>query len=223
MHVLLVEDHPELSLWLGRALRQAGLEVAFALDGDSAAAQLHEHAFDLVVLDLSLPKRDGMDVLAGLRARGDTVPVLILTARSDVSDRVRGLNAGADDYLPKPFDLVEFEARVQALLRRPRELRGARKKFGPLELDVEQNAFYLHGAPLALSKREYRALKALFERAGRAVGKDFLFSQVFADADANPDAVEVAVFRLRKRLEKSGLKVATLRGLGYMLQADGEP
>jgi two-component system sensor histidine kinase TctE len=180
VHLLLIEDHPELSLWLGRALRQAGYEVTFALDGEEGDNLLRNGGFDLVVLDLNLPKRSGLEILASLRARADTTPVLILTARAEVSDRVHGLNAGADDYLPKPFELTEFEARVHALLRRPKDLRQEMRTLGRLTLDLKQNAFYRDGDPVQLSKRENALLRALFDREGRAVSKEFLLEEVFS-------------------------------------------
>lgn len=217
MQLLLIEDHPELSLWLGRALKQSGHDVTFALDGEDGDHALRGGGFDLVVLDLNLPKRSGLEVLAALRARGDTTPVLILTARADVSDRVRGLNAGADDYLPKPFELTEFEARVQALLRRPKNLRQEMRTLGRLTLDLKQNAFYKDDEPVQLSKRENALLRALFDREGRAVSKEFLLEQVFA-GETNLDAVEVVVYRVRKRVEDCGVRISTLRGLGYMLE-----
>jgi len=218
MQLLLIEDHPELSLWLGRALKQSGHDVTFALDGDEGDRLLRGGGFDLVVLDLNLPKRPGLELLAQMRARGDTTPVLVLTARADVADRVRGLQAGADDYLGKPFDVSEFEARVQALLRRPKDLRQPTRSVGRLTLDLTQNAFYRDGEPVPLSKREHALLRALFEREGRAVSKEFLLEQVFA-GETQADAVEVVVYRLRKRLEACGIRINTLRGLGYMLEA----
>ncbi|MBL0729424.1 response regulator [Piscinibacter sp. HJYY11] len=217
MNLLLIEDHPELSLWLGRALKQSGHDITFALDGEDGENKLRQGGFDLVVLDLNLPLRPGLDLLSGMRARGDTTPVLVLTALADVSDRVRGLKAGADDYLPKPFDVNEFEARVQALLRRPKDLRPEERRVGRLLLDYKQNAFYLDGEPVLLSKREHALLRVLFEREGRAVSKEFLLEAVFA-GETNADAVEVVVYRLRKRLENCGLQINTLRGLGYMLE-----
>jgi len=217
VHLLLIEDHPELSLWLGRALRQAGYEVTFALDGEEGDNLLRNGGFDLVVLDLNLPKRSGLEILASLRARADTTPVLILTARADVSDRVHGLNAGADDYLPKPFELTEFEARVHALLRRPKDLRQEMRTLGRLTLDLKQNAFYRDGDPVPLSKRENALLRALFDREGRAVSKEFLLEEVFSGG-TSLDAVEVLVYRVRKRVEDCGIRISTLRGLGYMLE-----
>lgn len=217
MNLLLVEDHPELSLWLGRALKQSGHDITFALDGEEGEKKLRQGGFDLVVLDLNLPLRPGLDLLSGMRARGDTTPVLVLTALADVADRVRGLKAGADDYLPKPFDVNEFEARVQALLRRPKDLRPEERRVGRLLLDYKQNAFYLDSEPVPLSKREHALLRVLFEREGRAVSKEFLLEAVFS-GETNVDAVEVVVYRLRRRLENCGLQINTLRGLGYMLE-----
>lgn len=216
--LLLVEDSAELSLWLGKSLRRRGFEVEFALDGMQADALAQRGGWDLVVLDLSLPQLDGLEVLARLRARGDTVPVLILTARADVAERVRGLELGADDYLPKPFDVTELLARIAALLRRPKNFKARRTAVGGLELDHEQNAFYQSEAPLALTKREFALLRLLFERKGRAVSKAFLHESVFGESEANVDAVEVVVHRLRKKIEPCGVQIVTVRGLGYMLE-----
>lgn len=217
--LLLVEDHPELSLWLGHALRKAGYDVTFALDGEVGGRFLREGGFDLVVLDLSLPKCSGLDLLAALRARGDATPVIILTARAEVADRVEGLKAGADDYLPKPFDLGEFEARVEALLRRPKDLRPHFRTVGRIVLDLSQNAFYLDGLPMPLPKKESALLQLLFDRAGRAVSKEFLLEQVLEGA-GSVDNIEVIVHRVRRRLEGSGVRISTLRGLGYMLEQE---
>ena len=162
--ILLVEDTPDISLWLGTALRQGGMAVSFATDGVQADRCLQAgHGFDAVLLDLQLPGRDGLSVLQALRERGDAVPVLILTARASVPDRVLGLNMGADDYLPKPFDLSELEARLQALLRRPGRVKTAVLRCGPLALDLESGAVQLHGQPFPLTKRETAALRVLLE------------------------------------------------------------
>jgi len=228
--VLLVEDTPELSLWLGTALRQMGLAVDFALDGEQAHQRLQPgHGYDLILLDLNLPRRDGLSVLEALRTGADPVPVLILTARASVADRVLGLNVGADDYLPKPFDLSEFEARVGALLRRQRQW--AQLSVGPLVWDAAHHNFRLYGQVLGLSPRESAALKTLLESAHRVVSKEQLHASVFADATAELDAVEVLIYRLRKKVEVNApagtanpekrLRINTLRGLGYMLTDQG--
>ena len=224
--ILLVEDTPEIALWLGTALRQGGMEVAFATDGWQADRCLQAgHGIDAVLLDLQLPGQDGLAVLQALRARGDSVPVLILTARASVPDRVLGLNMGADDYLPKPFDLSELEARLQVLLRRQGKSKVASLRSGPLEMEPESGAVWLHGQPLALTKREAAALRTLLESPQRAVSKEHLHAQVFADDSAGLEAVEVLIYRLRKKLEStepladgaSGVGITTFRGLGYML------
>jgi len=216
--LLLVEDSAELSLWLGKSLRQRGFQIEFALDGRQADVLARQGGWDLIVLDLSLPHIDGLEVLQRLRSSGDTTPVLILTARAEVNQRVRGLELGADDYLPKPFDVAELQARITALLRRPKGLRTKRTAIGLLVLDHEQNAFYGSETPLSLTKRESSLLRLLFERKGRAVSKVFLHESVFGSAEANVDAVEVVIYRLRKKIEPCGVQILTVRGLGYMLE-----
>lgn len=219
--VLLVEDTPELALWVGTALRQAGMEVAFAADGWAAQTELAPgHGFDAVVLDLQIPGPDGLSVLQGLRDRGDAVPVLILTARASVPDRVLGLNMGADDYLPKPFELSELEARLAALLRRPGRMKPDTWRLGPLTMDAHSGEVSCHGQVLALTPRETAALRVLLAAAQKTVSKDALHAAVFADEHTGLDAVEVLIHRLRKKLEnpaQPGVVIATFRGLGYML------
>ena len=225
-HILLVEDTPDISLWLGTALRQGGMAVSFARDGLEAEQCLQTgHGFDAVLLDLHLPGRDGLSVLQALRERGDAVPVLILTARASVPDRVLGLNMGADDYLPKPFDLSELEARLQALLRRPGRQKAAALRLGPLEMVRETGDVLLQGRPLALTPREVAALRVLLESPQRTVSKEQLHTAVFADEAAGLDAVEVLIYRLRKKLESAAASqgrspevvITTFRGMGYML------
>ena len=224
--ILLVEDTRDISLWLGTALRQGGMDVRFASDGLEADRWLQPgHGFDAVLLDLQLPGQDGLSVLQALRDRGDTVPVLILTARANVADRVLGLNMGADDYLPKPFDLSELEARLHALLRRPGRVRTPTMRLGPLCMDTETDTVHLHGQLLALTKREAAALRVLLGSPRRTVNKEQLHAEVFANEATGLDAVEVLVYRLRKKLEIApgqpdalpGVMITTFRGMGYML------
>jgi two-component system response regulator TctD len=224
--ILLVEDTPDIALWLGTALRQGGMAVEFATDGHAAERCLQPgHGFDAVLLDLQLPGPDGLSVLQALRARGDAVPVLILTARASVPDRVLGLNMGADDYLPKPFDLSELEARLQVLLRRHGRVKTNALRFGPLEMQPENGTAQLHGQVLALTQREAAALRVLLSSPQRTVSKEQLHSEVFADEAAGLDAVEVLIYRLRKKLESSSAShsgpaevvITTFRGMGYML------
>lgn len=224
--ILLVEDTPDIALWLGTALRQGGMAVEFATDGHAADRLLQAgHGLDLVLLDLQLPGQDGLGVLQALRARGDTLPVLILTARASVPDRVLGLNMGADDYLSKPFDLSELEARIQVLLRRHGRAQTSSLRWGPLEMQPDTGEVQLHGLPLALTQREAAALRVLLASPQRTVSKEQLHTEVFADEPAEMDAVEVLIYRLRKKLELAGLTpgassevaITTFRGMGYML------
>jgi len=225
MRILLVEDHTELQHWLAKALRDAHLTVECAADGADADALLHTQEYALVILDLTLPRMDGLEVLRRLRARGGVrgkTPVLILTARGGLEDRVQGLNLGADDYLPKPFDLAELEARVKALLRRSVGNEALVQQCGALSFDTITRMFSYHGATLALTPREHAVLEALISRNGRAVSKEKLFDEVFALADdANLDAIELYIHRVRKKLESAlpdAVAITTLRGIGYLLQ-----
>lgn len=223
MRILLVEDHVELSRWLSKALRDAHLTVECALNGADADALLHTQEYGLVILDLSLPKMDGLDVLKRMRARGSKTPVLILTARGGLNDRVQGLNLGADDYLAKPFELAELEARVKALLRRTQGNEAVTVTCGGLSFDTVSRMFAYRGTALALTPREHAVLEVLIMRAGRAVSKEKLFDEVFAlDDEANLDAIEIYIHRLRKKLEcadQGRVAITTLRGLGYLLEA----
>lgn len=224
--VLLVEDTPDIALWLAAALRQSGLTVELAPDGAQALVQLMPgHGWDAVLLDLQLPGLDGLSLLQLLRERGDTVPVLILTARASVPDRVLGLNMGADDYLPKPFDLSELEARLQALLRRPGRSVAQVLRNGPLQLHPDSGEVLLHGRPLAVTPRESAALRVLLASNRRTVSKEQLHARVFADDAAGLDAVEVLIYRLRRKLEAvqgvPAVRITTFRGMGYMLTVQG--
>ncbi len=223
MRILLVEDHVELSRWVGRALEQARYTVERSLNGADADARLATETYDLVILDLSLARLDGLEVLRRLRARGSRVPVLIVTARAEVSDRVRGLDLGADDYLAKPFEIDELEARVRALLRRSQAGGELQPSCGDLVLDPASRAFRLGPAHLALTPREFAVLEALVLRAGKVVAKDHLHERLFTlESESRPDAIEVYVHRLRKKLAGSGVRIVTLRGLGYLLE-EGSP
>jgi two-component system response regulator TctD len=225
MRILLVEDHVELSHWVSKALRDAKLTVECAATGADADALLHTQDYALVILDLTLPKMDGLDVLRRLRARGGTrggTPVLILTARGGLEDRVQGLNLGADDYLPKPFELAELEARVKALLRRRSGNEALVHECGGLRFDTVSRMFTMCGEALALTPREHAVLEALIARPGRALSKEKLFDEVFALADdVNLDAIELYIHRIRKKLDKfpdARAMIVTLRGIGYLMQ-----
>ena len=221
MRILIVEDDPVLADGLTRSLRQADFAVDCVHDGDAADHTLTAQAYDLVILDLGLPKLDGFDVLKRLRRRGSGVPVLVLTARDALSDRVKGLDLGADDYLTKPFDLPELEARVRALIRRGQSGGSSFLTHGPLVLDTSGRRATLNGAPLELSAREIGVLEVLLLRSGRVVNKEQLAGQLYGwDEEVGANAIEVYVHRLRKKVEPAGVKIRTIRGLGYLLEKD---
>jgi two-component system response regulator TctD len=223
MNLLLVEDDPSMRATLERTLARRGMRITACADGAHALAQWRDVQPDVVLLDLSLPGLDGLDVLQQARAKGLRTPVLVLTARGTVGDRILGLNAGADDYLPKPFDLDELEARVRALARRaPGAPTPAPSVFqlGKLRMDAESGAFLVGDEILELTPRESALLHALAARPGHAVAKERLFDAVFAgEMDVQYEAVEVVVYRLRKKLARTGVTLVTLRGLGYLLKA----
>ena len=218
MKILLVEDHPELSEWVAKSLRQVGYAVDVTDRGDHAEHLLLTGDYDGVLLDLSLPGKDGLEVLRSLRARGSHVPVLIFTARSSVDERIKGLNQGADDYLTKPFELAELEARLKALMRRSAG-QNPRIQLGDLSFDLVSRMPCVRGVPLSLTPRELAVLEALLSRVGRPVARDSLFEKIFSmEQDARPEAIEIYVHRLRKKLEGSGAQITTVRGLGYMVK-----
>lgn len=223
MKLLLVEDDPAMQTALKRTLQNRGMEVELCGDGRAALERWRASPPDVVLLDLTLPGMDGLLVLEEARRAGLATPVLILTARGTVGDRIIGLNAGADDYLPKPFDLDELEARLRALHRR----RGAgptpaETGLGGLHWDRESGAIHWRDQILELAPRENALLQALLARPGHAVTKERLFELVFpGQSDVQYEAIEVVVYRLRRKLAPTGVKLVTLRGLGYLLKAGG--
>ncbi|NKI75989.1 transcriptional regulator TctD [Dickeya sp. CFBP 2040] len=218
MRLLLVEDHPELAHWLKKALSEAGFAVDLVGDGVAADHLLQQEAYTLVVLDVSLPRMDGLALLARLRKRGQNLPVLLLTARTSVADRVKGLNLGADDYLTKPFELAELEARLRALLRRSQRQMQEVQRLGSLSWH-DEGYFLLQDKPLALTPREQAVLHTLMQRRGRPVSRQYLYEQVFTLTDeASPDSLDLYVHRVRKKLAGSDVMIVTLRGLGYSLE-----
>ena len=221
MQLLLIEDDRTLQITLHRTLERKGIRVATCADGRQALQYWKQCLPDVVVLDLSLPGLDGLEVLAQARKGGLTTPVLILTARGTVGDRIIGLNTGADDYLPKPFDLDELEARVRALHRRAAGTGDDESlQWGQLRLDARSGAIY-HGLKvLDFSPRELRLMHALMARPGHAVTRERLFEVVFpGESEVQHEAIEVVVYRLRKKLADTGATLMTLRGLGYLLKA----
>jgi two-component system response regulator TctD len=226
MKLLLVEDDPTMQATLQRALSRRGMAVLACGDGRLALEQWRASAPDVVMLDLTLPGLDGLEVLAQARRGGLDTPVLILTARGTVGDRIIGLNTGADDYLPKPFDLDELEARLRALHRR-RPLSSAEpatsspQSVGRLRYDKDSGAIYHRDQVLELTPREAALLQALMAKPGHAVSKERLFELVFpGEAEVQYEAIEVVVYRLRKKLVHTGVNLMTLRGLGYLLKSE---
>lgn len=223
MHLLLVEDDNSLQTTLQRALIRMHIRVSACTDGLQALALWQSLEPDVLVLDLSLPGRDGLDILQAGRALGLQTPVLILTARGTVGDKVLGLNAGADDYLPKPFDLDELEARVRALYRRTHADRDPEpeRRVGRLRQDRQSGAIYCDQRILDLPPRELVLLQTLMAHPGHAVSKEQLLNIVFPEAmDVHAEAIEVVVYRLRKKLLDTGATLMTLRGLGYLLKTE---
>lgn len=219
MRILLAEDEPELANWLVRALQQADFQVDWVNDGRLVRRSLKATRYDALILDLGLPGLGGHEVLADLREADHRLPVLILTARDSLIERVSSLHEGADDFLAKPFELAELEARLLALIRRARGSEHPRFACGPLAYDAATKQFTLHHEPLALTPREHGALRALIQRSGEPLSKQEIIDRVFSDEqDVYPEAVEVLVHRLRKRLAHSPVHITTLRGLGYVLE-----
>ncbi len=220
MRILLVEDNPDLADAIVRRMRRSGHAVDWQNDGMAAAGVLRYQSFDLVVLDIGLPRMDGLRVLQGMRERGDTTPVLMLTARDGIEDRVQALDVGADDYLGKPFDFREFEARCRVLLRRNRGQASEVVQIGGFQFDNAAHRVSLDGEVLDLPNREYRLLEILIGRLGQVVGKDEIGNGLFGfDDEAGPNAIELYVARLRKKLAGAPLRIVTVRGTGYLLEA----
>jgi two-component system response regulator TctD len=220
--LLLIEDDPALQATLQRTLERRGMRVATCGDGARAVERWQASVPDVVLLDLSLPGLDGLKVLERARAEGLSTPVIVLTARGTIGDRIIGLNTGADDYLPKPFDLDELEARIRALARRHVQAGSAPAgpEFAGLRCDVDSGAVYFRGEPLELPPREATLLRALLQRPGHALAKERLFEAVFpGQPEVQLEAIEVVAYRLRKRLGPTGVQLVTLRGLGYLLKA----
>ncbi|EPC02761.1 transcriptional regulator [Litchfieldella anticariensis FP35 = DSM 16096] len=220
MRLLVVEDDPLIARSLNQALTPLGNTVEGFTRYAEASAALRHDRFDLILLDLGLPDGDGLTLLGELRERGDTTPVLILTARDGIDDRVRGLDLGADDYLAKPFSLAELEARVRALLRRSQQRTDNRLSLGALCFDSTSGVATLNGEALDLPRREVRLLEGLLLHAGSITPREMLENRLFGFGDVGSNALEVYISRLRKRLQGSGLRIRTFRGLGYRLEEE---
>lgn len=221
MRLLIVEDNQSLAEWLAKLLRAENYVVDCVADGETALSGVELENYDLALVDLTLPGIGGIEVIRDLRTRGLSMPILILTARHDLQNRVEGLNAGADDYLTKPFEIEELEARLRALLRRASAPVKTEMRFGPLVMDLNARTFELSGQPLHLSPKEHAVLETLLRRNGGVVSKEALLESAYGfDDEVSPTAVEVNVHRVRKKLERSPVSIATLRGLGYLLRLE---
>ena len=219
MRILLAEDDALLARGMATGLEQFGHEVVVSARGDDASERLSMENFDLLVLDIGLPGIGGFEVLRGLRAFNRTLPVILLTARDAVEDRIRGLDLGADDYLIKPVALGELAARIRAQARRLQLEGASRLVHGPLILDCEARRGWLAGDPFELTVREWRVLEYLMRRTERVVPKHQLLEAVARSEDeVGYNAVEVYVSRLRAKLEPVGIRIRTVRGFGYMLE-----
>lgn len=216
MRILLVEDDLSLGEGLRTALRRGAFAVDWVQDGASGLLALRDGGFDLVVLDLGLPRVDGIEVIRQVRATGDAVPILVLSARERAADRTLGLDVGADDYLGKPFDTAELLARVRALIRRSAGRANPSLESGPLRLDPASLTATWKGRPLDLTRREFALLRVLMEQRGRPMARDAIQQHLYGwDADVASNAVDVHVHQLRRKLEPGIIR--TVRGLGYAL------
>lgn len=219
--ILLVEDDPSLARGLAASLKAAGYAVDHAGDGETALMLASDEPFALITLDLGLPDLSGLEVLRRLRRDGLKTPILILTARDALEDRVAGLDLGADDYLLKPFEPSELAARIRALLRRSQGEASPVVRLGALTFDQARAAAFVGTRDLELRRREWAVLDRLIARAGKVVSKERLAAEIFGyDEPVGPNAVEVYVARLRRKLGDDGPEIRTVRGLGYMLVAN---
>jgi len=218
MRITLVEDNISLAKGIAYRLQDAGHAVDMLHNGKDAALFLKDDASDLVILDINLPGMDGLELLKGLRSRGDMRPVILLTARAETEDRVIGLDAGADDYLIKPFEAAELEARVRALSRRRATPQRQLQDFGPLKLDVGSRQLFAGDVELDLPRRELSVFEGLLAANGRLISKSALLDHAYGvGADVEDTVVEVYISRLRRRLKPFGVEIKTQRGLGYQL------
>lgn len=221
MRILIVEDDPLLADGLTRSLRQGDYAVDCVSDGLKADHALAAQSYDLLILDLGIPGVDGFEILRRLRRRGSKTPVMVLTARDTLTDRVKGLDLGADDYMTKPFELPELEARARALIRRGQAGGASLITNGSLAMDTAGRRVTMDGEPLELTAREFGVLEVLMMRSGRVVGKEQLAEKLYGwDEEVGPNAIEVCVHRLRKKIEPARVTIRTIRGLGYLLEKE---
>ena len=219
MRLLLVEDDPMIGVSVQRGLKQEGYSVDWVRDGAAAELAVANGVYELVLLDLGLPRKSGLELLAALRRRGVVTPVLVITARDSVADRVKGLDAGADDYLVKPFDLDELSARIRALTRRQGGRASPVIEVGSLALDPAKHVVTLGGAPIALSKREFSLLHALMKQPGVPLSRAQIEESLYGwDEEIESNAVEVYIHSLRRKLGAE--RIRNVRGVGYMVPSE---
>ena len=219
VRILIVEDDATLASGIARILEGEGHAVDVVSKGEQAVQGARQERFDVVILDVGLPGIDGFEVLRRMRAAGDRTPVLVLTARDALDDRIHGLDLGADDYMAKPFAMPELAARVRALVRRSQAQTGPKIVHGPLVLDTLARRAQLNGEPLDLAAREWAVLEVLLARVEKIVSKESIIQAVASwGEELTPNAIEVYVSRLRAKLEPAGVRIRTVRGFGYMLE-----
>lgn len=218
MRIILVEDNIGLARGIENALTDMGHAVDHLDDGIDADTFLQRHSADVAIVDINLPRLTGIEIIRRLRARGDAIPVLVLTARGKTSERVEGLDAGADDYLIKPFDMAELVARLRALSRRRPQVAPSRETISQLTYDREQRAVLFEDRNLELPRRELALFELLMESRGRLIDKDRISDALYGTgASVEPNAIELLISRLRRKLDGSGVVIRTARGLGYMM------
>ena len=222
MRILVVEDDPMVADGLKLGLERAGFAVDALPSAEKAEAALRGESFDLAIVDLGLPGADGKELVRRLRRRGEPLPLLILTARDTLEDRVTGLELGADDFMVKPFQLPEVVARVRALIRRSRSVLSSEIDHGPLKMDLSRRSASLAGQPIELTGREWSILECLLLHAPKVVSKERLLQSISGwDTELTQNAIEVYVSRLRYKLEPGGIRIRTVRGIGYRLDEPG--
>lgn len=223
MRILVIEDTIDIAEAIEAKLSRAGHHVTLAQDGVSGEELAIHGEFDVVVLDINLPGRSGFEVMAHMRARNSPIPVLVITARNQLDDKISLLDLGADDYIVKPFDLGELEARLRAVTRRHQGLARSLLRIGTLEVDMSARAARLAGRPLELGRREFEVLETLATHAGSTVSKERLYMKLFGHDDVGtPNAVELLVSRVRKKLESEDVEIVTHRGAGYVLRSKAD-
>ncbi len=216
--MLIIEDSVDLGFAISERLKSSGYCVEHCLNGEEGEEFARNGAFDVLVLDINLPGRSGFEVLKNLRRSGNSMPILILTARSQIDDKINLLDHGADDHMVKPFSLDELEARIRAVARRQMGATQSRIEVGSVNLDLKSRSVMVCGQPLNLGRREYALLEALISQFGSTVQKDALVYKLFGHDDlGSPNAIELLVSRLRRKLSHSGLEIVTQRGIGYAL------